>query len=108
MKTFTVRLEDETYEILERDRGYLSQSSYISELIEKSNTQKVKTIGEKISEYVSFVQNQILAQREEILKAFVAKYGYQPEEVEQVVRIGSSFEEVYSVRRKEESLNREL
>lgn len=101
MKIFSVRLDDETYNILERDRGYLSQSSYINELIQKADVKKEKSLGEKISDYANYVQNQILAQREEIIKAFIAKYGYQPEEVEQVVRIGNSFEEIYSVRKKE-------
>jgi hypothetical protein len=51
------------------------------------------------------IWSQILEQREEILKAFVAKYNLQPDEVEEVIEHRGT-ETVWYLRRKNEQKHR--
>ncbi len=44
--------------------------------------------------------DKILTQREEIIKAFIAKYNLDPSECEQVIRPGTNGEIIWSVRKK--------
>lgn len=43
---------------------------------------------------------EVMAQRNEILEAFVAKYGYQPDEVEQVLQMRRDGTQVFSIQKK--------
>lgn len=58
---------------------------------------------EVVGETIEDIMKDIALHREEILKAFVAKYGYQPDEVEQVVDLSRYADGVitWSVRKKE-------
>ncbi|WCL51489.1 hypothetical protein [Leptospira sp. GIMC2001] len=59
-------------------------------------------IQKSIQELAQEKFRKVLEQREEILTAFIAKYGCQPEELEQVVIGSVGFgEECFSVRKKE-------
>ena len=100
MITSTIRLDDETYNILENERGYESQSQFIRGLLLRYYRDKPTTTIDSIRETVERIMDMISTQREEILAAFVAKYGCQPEEIEQVVRLGRPGEEIFSVRKK--------
>jgi hypothetical protein len=46
------------------------------------------TLQEQMYQKIKYQINAIMQQREEILTAFIAKYGCQPEEVEQVILHG--------------------
>ena len=61
------------------------------------------SIEEDIQKTIKKIQIEIVEQREEILTAFVAKYGFNPEDVEQVVDFSDYSNGIirWSVRRRE-------
>jgi hypothetical protein len=60
------------------------------------------SLEEDLKEAIEKIKFEIMEQREEILRAFIAKYGWQPEEVEQVIEMSDYASGVirWSIRKK--------
>ncbi len=57
-------------------------------------------LADEIGELIARAQREINLQREEILRAFIAKYGWEPDECEQVLEMTESGGTRWYVRRK--------
>jgi hypothetical protein len=63
------------------------------------NNEHIKTVSETLMEVGRRRYNEVMSQREEILKAFIAKHGCQPEECVQEICRGMYGDDQWHVRK---------